>query len=112
MRPWEGRRQTITTDKAPAAIGPYSQAKLVNGVLYASGQIPLIPATGELREGGIIPQTELFLQDGQHLHFHQCALGKGGGRHTGARRFRCALQGPLDWYSVTLYCTFGRIDVK
>ncbi|MCI8406441.1 MAG: RidA family protein [Oscillospiraceae bacterium] len=50
--------QTITTDKAPAAIGPYSQAKLVNGVLYASGQIPLIPATGELREGGIIPQTE------------------------------------------------------
>ena len=50
--------QTITTDKAPATIGPYSQAKLVNGVLYASGQIPLIPATGELREGGIIPQTE------------------------------------------------------
>lgn len=50
--------QTVSTEKAPAAIGPYSQAKLVNGVLYASGQIPIVPETGELREGGIAAQTE------------------------------------------------------
>ncbi|ETJ40459.1 Endoribonuclease L-PSP, partial [human gut metagenome] len=37
---------TIHTDKAPAAVGPYSQAKVVGGLLFASGQIPLDPATG------------------------------------------------------------------
>ena len=36
----------ISTDKAPAAIGPYSQGYVVNGCLYASGQVPLDPATG------------------------------------------------------------------
>ena len=39
---------TIHTDKAPAAVGPYSQAKVVNGLLFASGQIPLDPATGSI----------------------------------------------------------------
>ena len=39
--------KTISTPKAPAAIGPYSQAKVVNGMLYASGQIPINPATGD-----------------------------------------------------------------
>ena len=41
----------ISTDKAPAAIGPYSQAIEVNGVVYTSGQIPVNPATGEIPEG-------------------------------------------------------------
>mgnify|MGYP000608223708 len=36
----------VATTKAPAAIGPYSQGIIVNGMLYASGQIPIIPATG------------------------------------------------------------------
>ena len=40
--------KTISTPKAPAAIGPYSQAKVVNGMLYASGQIPINPATGDV----------------------------------------------------------------
>lgn len=40
--------KTISTTKAPAAIGPYSQAKVVNGMLYASGQIPINPATGNV----------------------------------------------------------------
>lgn len=40
--------KTISTDKAPAAIGPYSQAKVVNGLIYTSGQIPVNPATGEI----------------------------------------------------------------
>ena len=50
--------KTIHTDKAPAAVGPYSQAKVVGGLLFASGQIPLNPATGTVVEGGIVEQTE------------------------------------------------------
>ena len=44
-------KQIITTTNAPAAIGPYSQAVLTNGTLYASGQIGLIPSTGEFAGG-------------------------------------------------------------
>ena len=47
----------ISTDKAPAAIGPYSQGIIVNGVAYFSGQIPVDPATGQMPEG-IAAQTE------------------------------------------------------
>ena len=50
--------KTISTDKAPAAVGPYSQAKVVGGLLFASGQIPLNPTTGTVVEGGIVEQTE------------------------------------------------------
>ncbi len=49
--------QIINTTNAPAAIGPYSQAFVVNGVLYTSGQIPLDPTTGAVVEGGIKEQT-------------------------------------------------------
>ena len=44
-------KKIISTSNAPAAIGPYSQANLANGVLYISGQIPVDPATGKLVEG-------------------------------------------------------------
>jgi 2-iminobutanoate/2-iminopropanoate deaminase len=47
----------IATEKAPGAIGPYSQAVVYNGVLYTSGQICLDPATGNVVEGGIEEQT-------------------------------------------------------
>ena len=47
----------ITTNKAPAAIGPYSQAVVVGDMIYTSGQIPVNPATGEVVEGGIKEQT-------------------------------------------------------
>ena len=47
----------VATDSAPAAIGPYSQAIKAGGFLYCSGQIPLIPGTGELVQGGIAEQT-------------------------------------------------------
>lgn len=43
-------KQVISTEKAPAAIGPYSQAIEVNGMVYTSGQIPVNPATGEIAE--------------------------------------------------------------
>lgn len=56
-------RKIIATDQAPKAIGPYSQAVVLNGVAYLSGQIPLDPATGQLVEGDITAQTERVLQN-------------------------------------------------
>lgn len=50
-------RSTISTDAAPAAIGPYSQAVCAGGTVYFSGQIPLDPATGNLIEGDIRTQA-------------------------------------------------------
>ncbi|MBQ2590722.1 MAG: RidA family protein [Paludibacteraceae bacterium] len=51
----------ISTKKAPAAIGPYSQAIRVGNIVYTSGQIPLDPATGAFVEGGIKEQTRQAL---------------------------------------------------
>lgn len=56
-------KQIVTTDNAPKAIGPYSQAVAHNGLLYLSGQIPLDPATGQLVEGDIAIQTERVLRN-------------------------------------------------
>ena len=53
----------ITTDKAPAAIGPYSQGIIVNGMLYASGQIPIIPESGAIAEGDITVQARQVMQN-------------------------------------------------
>lgn len=53
----------ITTDKAPAAIGPYSQGIIANGFLFASGQIPIDPATGEIKGGNITEQAELVMKN-------------------------------------------------
>ncbi len=53
----------IITDKAPAAIGPYSQAVKAGNLFYISGQIPLDPASGELVEGGIKEQTKRVLEN-------------------------------------------------
>jgi 2-iminobutanoate/2-iminopropanoate deaminase len=54
-------KQIIETTGAPGAIGPYSQAVLVDGWLYTSGQIPLDPATGVLVGGGVAEQTRRVL---------------------------------------------------
>ena len=53
--------KAISTDKAPAAIGPYSQAIEANGFVYVSGQLPIVPATGKFPEGGIKEQTRQSL---------------------------------------------------
>jgi 2-iminobutanoate/2-iminopropanoate deaminase len=53
----------IATKNAPEAIGPYSQAVAIPQLVYASGQIPLDPATGQLVEGGIREQTKRVLQN-------------------------------------------------
>lgn len=53
----------IHTENAPAAVGPYSQAIEVNGIVYSSGQIPIDPATGEIVEGDIRVQTERVMKN-------------------------------------------------
>jgi 2-iminobutanoate/2-iminopropanoate deaminase len=60
-------RQIISTDKAPAAVGPYSQAVSRNGLIYSAGQIGLDPATGKLVEGGIQAQTRQALANLQAI---------------------------------------------
>jgi len=56
-------RKIISTEQAPKAIGPYSQAVVFNGIAYLSGQIPNDPVTGQLVEGDIAAQTERVLQN-------------------------------------------------
>ena len=50
--------KTIQTDKAPAAVGPYSQAKISGGFLFASGQVGINPSIGAIVDGGLEAQTE------------------------------------------------------
>jgi len=57
------RKQTVHSDKAPAAIGPYSQAVKANGFVFVSGQIPINPATGQLVKGDIRAQTRQSLEN-------------------------------------------------
>lgn len=57
------QKQIISTDNAPKAIGPYSQAVKVGNSLYLSGQIPLDPETGKVVEGGIVAQTYQSLRN-------------------------------------------------
>ncbi|MBQ7924679.1 MAG: RidA family protein [Lachnospiraceae bacterium] len=53
----------ISTDKAPAAIGPYSQGIIANGMLFASGQIAINPATGEIEGTDIVAQTTQVMKN-------------------------------------------------
>lgn len=59
--------KVISTDKAPAAIGPYSQAIEANGMVFCSGQIPIDPATGVFVEGGIQEQTRQVLTNASQV---------------------------------------------
>ena len=59
--------KAVHTTQAPAAIGPYSQAIEVNGFVFASGQIPIDPATGEFVEGGIQEQTRQALTNASNI---------------------------------------------
>ncbi len=55
--------KVTSTDKAPAAIGPYSQAIEVNGFLFASGQVPINPEVGDVVAEGIVDQTEQVMKN-------------------------------------------------
>ena len=59
--------KAVSTTKAPAAIGPYSQAIEANGFVYASGQLPIDPATGQFPEGGIKEQTRQSLTNAHNI---------------------------------------------
>ncbi len=61
--PTAANRTTIRTSMAPAAIGPYCQAVLVDNVLYCSGQIAIDPAVGQLIQGGIDDETDQILRN-------------------------------------------------
>jgi 2-iminobutanoate/2-iminopropanoate deaminase len=56
-------REIVSTEKAPGAIGPYSQAIKTGGMIYCSGQIPIDPATGEFVSSDIAEQTEQVLKN-------------------------------------------------
>ena len=56
-------KQGINTKEAPGAIGPYSQAIKANGFLFVSGQLPVVPATGQFAEGGVSGQTRQSLEN-------------------------------------------------
>ncbi len=56
-------KQVISTQEAPAAVGAYSQGIIANGFIFTAGQIPLIPGTKTLREGGVQAQTRQSLQN-------------------------------------------------
>jgi len=56
-------KKEVKTDKAPQAIGPYSQGIIANGFVYCSGQIPLVPETGALAAGAIEDQTRQVLKN-------------------------------------------------
>ncbi len=56
-------KQVVSTDSAPAAVGAYSQGVIANGFVFTAGQIPLIPGTSNLREGGIAAQTRQVLSN-------------------------------------------------
>jgi len=57
------KKDIISTDKAPSAIGPYSQGVRVDGFIFFSGQIPIDPATGEVVKGEISIQAEQVMQN-------------------------------------------------
>ena len=57
------KKTIITTDNAPAPIGPYNQAVLVNDTLYLSGQIPLVPSTMVLVEGDLTAETKQVMEN-------------------------------------------------
>ncbi len=59
--------QAVHTEKAPKAIGPYSQAIKVGNLVFASGQVPIVPATGEFVEGGIQEQTRQSLTNAKAI---------------------------------------------
>ena len=61
------KKEIVSTDKAPAAIGPYSQAVKYGGLVFTSGQIPLDPVSGEVVSGDIAAQTRQVLKNLQEV---------------------------------------------
>ena len=77
--------ETIHTDKAPAAIGPYSQGIIAGNLLFASGQIPIKPVTGEIEGTDIVTQTEQVMKNIGEL------LNAAGASYTDVAKTTCFL---------------------
>lgn len=92
--------KTISTDKAPAAIGPYSQAIQAGEMLYASGQIPIIPETGEIAQGDITVQAEQVMKNVGAI------LEAGGADYTKVVKTTCFLAEMAD------FATFNAVYEK
>ena len=75
----------VSTDKAPAAIGPYSQGIIAGNLLFASGQIPINPATGEIEGTDIVTQTEQVMKNIGEL------LNAAGASYTDVAKTTCFL---------------------
>jgi len=84
-------KKIIYTNKAPEPIGPYSQAYLVDNVLYCSGQIPIIPETGDIVEGGIKEQTLQCIKNIEQI------LVEAGCGFDGVVKTTCFLQNMSDF---------------
>lgn len=97
-------RETISTDRAPAAIGPYAQAVRVDNLVFTSGQIPLRP-DGTLQEGDIRAQTEQVLKN------LQAVLEAGGSSLTGVVKCTCFLADMNDFAAMNeVYAEFFEGD--
>ncbi|MCL4246520.1 MAG: RidA family protein [Anaerolineae bacterium] len=91
----------IKTDKAPAAVGPYSQGIIVNGMIFTAGQAGLVPGTGKLIEGGIREQTM------QTLRNIQGVLEAGGASMNRVIKTTVFLQNMSDFPAMNeVYATF------
>ena len=93
----DGRR-VIATDQAPAAIGPYSQAIVANGLVFTAGQIPLDPATMQLVAGDITAQTERVMRNLEAVLAVRWAAGaapRARGGEAEPRRVRAGIR--TDW---------------
>lgn len=80
-----GSKEIVATAAAPAAIGPYSQAVKIAGLVFTAGQIPLDPATGKLVEGDIAAQTERVMRN------LEAVLGAAGASFDGVIKTTCFL---------------------
>ncbi|MBR0438553.1 MAG: RidA family protein [Clostridia bacterium] len=92
--------RVVYTDKAPAAIGPYSQAMITGGLLFTSGQIGIDPATGEVVEGGIEEQAEQVIKN------LEAVLKEAGTDFTKVVKTTCFLQDMGD------FATFNAVYAK
>ena len=97
--------ESIHTDKAPAAIGPYSQGMIAGNLLFASGQIPINPATGEIEGTDIVTQTEQVMKNIGEL------LSAAGASYTDVAKTTCFLADMNDFAAVNeVYATFFEKD--
>ena len=98
-------KKIITAEKAPAAIGPYSQAVLAGNLLFMSGQLPIDPATGEMVEATILAQTA------QSIKNIQSVLQKAGGSLENVVKTTVFLKDMNDFAQMNgVYQTFFKTD--